>query len=363
MSLALLALLLVTMVLSFFAAPLAGRVAGQIGLLDIPCGHKAHEKPTPLLGGSAVFWPVLMVMTAGLAVANIWAATNPPAWLERLGLAEHLTGAAVKTPQAMGILLSATALHVLGLIDDKRALGPWVKLAVQVVAALAVVLFCGVRVLTLAGPVGSVIVTTLWIVGMTNAMNFLDNMDGLCCGVAAIAAAALLAVAMTTGQWFLAGALAVLLGALLGFWPHNFPPAKIFLGDAGSLVIGFLLACFSAMTTYTRPGQVSLLQGVLVPLMVLAVPLYDTASVFTIRIREGRNPMIGDRRHFSHRLLRRGMTVRTAVLTIYLATAATAVGGVILPSTTSLYSALLLGLQTVAILAIIALLESTRRDD
>jgi UDP-GlcNAc:undecaprenyl-phosphate GlcNAc-1-phosphate transferase len=332
-------------------------------MLDIPAGHKAHQKPTPMLGGSAIFGPVLLVMLAGLGAANFWAATSPPQWLVRTGMGEHLSGAVTKTPQALGILMAALTLHVLGLVDDKRPLGPWVKLLVQLAAALVVVLLCDVRVLTLAGPTGSVVVTTLWIVGMTNAMNFLDNMDGLCCGVAAIAASALLAVAMTTGQWFLAGALAVLLGALLGYWPSSFPPAKLFLGDAGSLVIGFLLACFSAMTTYTRPGQASLLQGILVPLMVLAVPLYDTLSVFTIRIREGRNPMVGDRRHFSHRLLRRGMTVRTAVLTIYLATAATAAGGVILPMTTSLYPAALLGAQTVAILAIVALLESTRRED
>jgi UDP-GlcNAc:undecaprenyl-phosphate GlcNAc-1-phosphate transferase len=176
--------------------------------------------------------------------------------------------------------------------------------------------------------------------------------------VAIICAAALLGASASMGQLFVSGLLCLMIGAMAGFLPANFPPATIFLGDAGSLVIGFLLAVASCLTTYVTPGAASILYGAFVPLLALAIPLYDTASVIFIRISEGRNPMVGDRRHFSHRLLRRGMSVRTTVLTIYLCTAATAVAAVLLPRVDTV-GALLVFCQTGAILMILALLEAS----
>lgn len=344
--------------LALLATPLSRRVAARFGLLDTPGAHKAHARVTPLLGGCAVFAAILAPSLLALSLACYWSSAGLPVWLALPPtLAQHLPGIAHRAPMAMGILGCALALHVLGIIDDRKALGPWIKLTVQLAAAAVVVLAWDVRVLTIAGPTTSTIVSILWIVGITNAFNFLDNMDGLSAGVGAICAAALLLAAASIGQLFVAALLCLLLGALLGFLPYNFSPASTFMGDAGSLVVGFLLAVASCLTTYVQPGQTHLLYGVLAPLVVMAVPLYDMVSVMTIRLREKRNPMVGDRRHFSHRLLRRGMSVRKTVVTIYLCTAATAIAARMLAQADSLGAALLIA-QTLMILCVVALLES-----
>ena len=179
----------------------------------------------------------------------------------------------------------------------------------------------------------SVAVSVLWIAAITNAFNFLDNMDGLSAGVAAVCTAAFLVAAVSIGQWFVAAALAMLLGALLGFLCFNFAPASIFMGDSGSLLIGLVLGVLTIRTTYLPAGE-DLGAGwyaVFAPVIVLAVPLYDLVVVSTIRIMQGKSPFVGDTNHFSHRLVARGMSKRTAVLCLYLITAATAVAATILP--------------------------------
>jgi len=342
--------------ITFLAVPVAARMAHRFGMVDLPGRHKAHARPMPLLGGCAIFAGILLPSLLALSLSAIWAAGRAPSWLPK-DLAVHLPGAASKAPQAVGILACALLLHVVGVIDDRKHLGPWLKLVAQFVVCSAAVVLFGVRVLTAAGPAVSIIATILWLVTITNAFNFLDNMDGLSAGVAVICAAALLGAAGSIGQLFVSGWLCVLLGALLGFLPYNFPPAKVFMGDAGSLVIGFLLGVVSCLTTYARPGQTYYLYGVFVPLVLMAVPLYDMVSVITLRLRDRRSPMVGDRRHFSHRLVRRGMKPRTAVLTIYFCTAGTAIAAGLLPRVDDV-GAVLVFAQTVAILLIIALLES-----
>jgi UDP-GlcNAc:undecaprenyl-phosphate GlcNAc-1-phosphate transferase len=346
----------VSLVLSLLATPVSQRLAARFGMLDRPAHHKKHAGPVPLLGGSAVLVAVLIPALGAVAVASEWAVRGVPDWAPEL-VKLHVGGAAARAPQAIGILLGALGLHVMGIIDDRRPLGPWTKLAVQVLVAAGVVVFCDVRILTVAGPAGSIAASILWLVVITNSFNFLDNMDGLATGVSAICCMALLGAALETGQLFVAGLAGCTLGALLGFLPTNYPPAKQFLGDGGSLVIGYLLGVLSCLTTYVRPGETFYAYGVFVPLVLLAVPLYDTASVMYLRIREGRNPMVGDRRHFSHRLLKRGMGVRTALLTIYLCTAATAVGATLLPQVDTA-GAVLIFCQTAAVVSIIGLLES-----
>jgi len=343
-------------VIAFLSAPVAAQVAWRTGFVDTPGRHKAHARPTPLLGGCAIFVGILLPSLLALSLASVWAAVGAPSWLPR-AVAAHLPGLAARAPQALGILGGAFALHVVGLIDDRRGLGPWLKLLVEFLVAGAVVGLCGVRVLTVIGAPLSIAATILWLVGITNAFNFLDNMDGLSAGVAAIVAAALLAAAAAMGQLFVAGYLCVILGAVAGFLPHNFPPARIFMGDAGSLVIGFLLAAASCLTTYVQPGQTYYLYGIFVPVVLMAVPLYDMVSVIALRLRDRASPVVGDRRHFSHRLVRRGMSVRTAVLTVYLCTAGTAIAATLLPRLDATGAVLVLA-QTVAILLIIALLES-----
>lgn len=343
-------------VLSYLLTLLARRIAPAVGMVDKPGGHKAHAAATPLLGGAAIVLSILLPSLVVVALASLWTHRGAPGWIPA-DIAIHLPGIAHRAPQALGILAAAAALHVMGLIDDKRALGPWCKLLVQVLASVGVVLFCGVRVMTFAGPTVSIVATTLWIVAITNSVNFLDNMDGLAAGVTAIIAAALLSAALSMQQWFVAGWACLLLGATLGFLPHNVHPARIFMGDSGSLVLGFLLAVLSSLTTYLPADQPVLAYGVLAPVLLLAVPIYDTFSVMRIRIREGRNPMVGDRRHFSHRLVRRGMGVRTAVLTIYLCTASTAISASLLPHVQSNFAAMLIIAQVVFVVLLIALLE------
>jgi UDP-GlcNAc:undecaprenyl-phosphate GlcNAc-1-phosphate transferase len=360
----------VSMALAWLAVPVTTRIAQQFGMIDLPDRHKAHARPTPLLGGCAIFAAILMPTLLVLATARIWAhdLAGIPAWVPA-EVRLHIPGAAARSGQALGILACAFVLHVIGIIDDRKNLGPWLKLAGQFIVCTVAVVFFDIRALTVAGPAISCIVTVLWLVAITNAFNFLDNMDGLSAGVAAICAAALLGAAASIGQLFVTGWLCVILGALLGFLPHNYPPAKVFMGDAGSLVIGFLIAVASCLTTYVHPSQAlgpalgahltetHYLYGVFVPLVVLAVPLYDMVSVVTLRLRDRKSPMVGDRRHFSHRLVRRGMSVRTALLTIYLCTGATAIGASLLPQVDEV-GAVLIFSQTLAILLIIALLES-----
>ena len=346
-----------TFCISALATPLSRHVARRFGMLDVPARHKAHARAVPLLGGSAIFAAFLGPALLGTALARIWAAAQVPSWLPQ-ELAVHVPGAAEKGMIAIGILAGAFMLHVVGLIDDRKHLGPWLKLVAQMLVSGAVVIFCGVRVLTVAGEPISVIISIIWLVTIMNAFNFLDNMDGLCAGVALICAAALLGASAGMGQMFVSAWLCLLIGALGGFLPYNFSPASTFMGDAGSLVIGYLLGVLSCLTIYVGPGETYYNYGIFVPLVLMAVPLYDMVSVLTLRLRERRNPMVGDRRHFSHRLLRRGIGVPTAALTIYLCTAATAISATLLPHVADGIGAGLVFAQTLAILLVIALLES-----
>jgi UDP-GlcNAc:undecaprenyl-phosphate GlcNAc-1-phosphate transferase len=200
--------------------------------------------------------------------------------------------------------------------------------------------------------------TVLWIVLITNAFNFLDNMDGLSAGVAAIAAGIFAVASMSAGQVFVPIMAWVLVGALLGFLVFNFSPATIFMGDAGSLVVGYLLSVLTILTTFYDSARNLTPLGIIVPMVVLAVPLYDVTSVVIHRIRAGESPFKGDWRHFSHRLVKRGMTQRGAVLTIYLATAATALPAIALPRVDWMIAILLLA-QCLCVVVMIAVLEHT----
>jgi UDP-GlcNAc:undecaprenyl-phosphate GlcNAc-1-phosphate transferase len=350
-------LVLPAFVISALAGRLFMRVAEATDMLDRPGAHKAHGLPTPLLGGCAIFSGILIPAVLALVLVAGLSRTGGASWIPA-SLSVHLPGAMKRLPAAAGILALAGVLHVMGLRDDRKGLGPWFKLGVQILVAGVTVLALQVRVMQFAGPVVSSMVSILWIVVITNALNFLDNMDGLSAGVAAICAGILLLAAAQMGQIFVSAWLALLLGALLGFLPYNFAPARMFMGDAGSLVIGYLLAVLTCLTTYTSPdASTHFLYGVFAPLVLLAVPLYDSLSVTILRIRAGLSPMVGDRRHFSHRLVKRGMTVRNAVLTIWLCTLATGMGALLLVHVAGAVSATLVFLQTLAVLGIIALLE------
>jgi UDP-GlcNAc:undecaprenyl-phosphate GlcNAc-1-phosphate transferase len=292
-------------VASFFGAlavawlltPLVLRLAIRRQVLDGPADRKIQASPVPYLGGLAI--------VAGFSAMCLAAAAydRAPSVLAELGA-------------LLGIGL---ALAVMGLIDDLRGgISPVIRLVVEVAAGVAV--YATGSGADLQGPTAlNVAVTVLWVVGITNAFNLLDNMDGLSAGVAALAAGAFCLIASLNGQFLVAALAAGTAGCAAGFLRHNFHPAKIYMGDAGSLFLGFLLAVLGLKLTLSEtPPAVALF----VPLLVLGVPVFDTTLVTWQRLRHGRSPFQGGRDHASHRLVWVGIPVPVAVCLLYATTLA-----------------------------------------
>jgi UDP-GlcNAc:undecaprenyl-phosphate GlcNAc-1-phosphate transferase len=342
----------------------ARSIARRIGFVDRPGGHKGHSEPVALGGGVAVTLAATLPILVGVAIAW-WAASDRDAsgLIRHIpdDLRVHLAGIASKAPEAAAIVGCAWMLCLVGLRDDARPLRASVRFAVQFLVAAVLVIGLDLRLLSHAGYGLSVILSVLWIVTLINSMNFLDNTDGLSSGVAIIAASVFAVASMRTGQIFVPTCCWLLVGALAGFLPFNYHPASIYLGDAGSTVVGFLLAIFTILTTFADPAQGQRPLGVLAPLAVMAVPLYDTASVFFLRWRSGDPLWRGDRRHFSHRLLRRGIGVRQAVAIIWLATLVTALPAIAL-SSADWPMALGIMTQTLLVVCLVALLERSGSD-
>ena len=361
-------LIVVGLSISLPITALLVRLGHRTNMLDTP-GAKGHIKTelrrVPNIGGIAIVVAVGLPMIVGLAL--VWLLPES-FWGGTLGLqilTDHLPRIRETTPTAIAMLGCLLALHVIGLIDDRRSLGPLTKFAAQIAAAAVMAIWFDVRLLTLLGTVPSIIITIVWIVAITNAINFLDNMDGLAGGVSAIAATLFMVATILNEQWFIAGTLALLVGGLVGFLYYNFPPARIFMGDGGSLVVGFLLAVLTARTTFYDPAQTGFAlgggwYGVFMPVIVLAIPIYDFISVSLIRIKQGKSPLVGDQQHFSHRLVQRGLSKPAAVMVIWGLTAVTGIGGISLGSLQA-WQAVLVGVQTLLVLVVIALLEHVSR--
>lgn len=348
------------LLLSWAVTAVVKRWAIRVGFVDRPGGHKQHDRVVALGGGLAIFFAIVVPLLAGTVAAWVLCA-SPREWLPSL-FQTHIRGIASKLPILLGVLGAAAVLHVIGIIDDRRPLGPTPKFLVQFAVAGFIAGPLGIRAAQALPAPLSIALTVLWIVLITNAFNFLDNMDGLSAGVAAVAAAIFAVAAMNAGQIFVPVMAWVMVGALAGFLIHNFSPASIFMGDAGSLPLGFLMSVVTILTTYYDPSKHLAPIGVAVPLLVLAVPLYDVTSVVIHRYLAGVSPLKGDRRHFSHRLVKRGMSTRNAVLTIYLATAATGLPAIILPELNWVGAALLL-LQCACVVTMLAMLESAGGSD
>jgi len=340
--------------------PLVRAWARRTGFVDTPNEtHKAHTDAVAYGGGIPITVAILGPILVGCLAVRWLASTAPPAWLPAVART-HLPGMVSRSPEMLGIAACAAVLHVVGLIDDRRRLGAGVKFAVQLAAAFVTSWGLGVRAIEALPVALSIGVTVLWIMVITNAFNFLDNMDGLSAGVGAIAALIFAVTAMRGGQVFVPMLALVIAGSLLGFLIYNFTPASIFMGDAGSLVVGYLLSVVTILTTFYDPARSVTPMGVVVPIIVLAVPLYDVTSVVLHRLRAGANPFHGDRRHFSHRLVRAGLSPRGAVLTIYLATAATGLPAIVLPGLDWTGATLVL-VQCACVVLLIAVMEDSRR--
>jgi UDP-GlcNAc:undecaprenyl-phosphate/decaprenyl-phosphate GlcNAc-1-phosphate transferase len=340
--------------LSAALVPAAGWVARRYGVMDDPGPRKVHQAPTPRIGGIAVWAAFTLVVLAGYLGAP---AVSRLAWVET-----HLAGPVAMLQEAyrvegklMALLLGAAIAFLVGLLDDVlgNRFKVGFKLSGQVLAAVVLVAG-GIRTDFLYYDVLNGALTLVWVVGITNAFNLLDNMDGLSAGVAFVASLVLLVNAWILGEFFISLVLVALMGSLLGFLVYNFHPASIFLGDSGSLFIGFTLASLTLLQRYVSHAS-STLFPVLMPVLVLALPILDTATVMFIRVREGRPIYVGDSRHLSHRLVSLGMKPPLAVVTIYLVALGIGLGAVGLAHA-DLVHALLIVVQALAVVAVVLIL-------
>jgi UDP-GlcNAc:undecaprenyl-phosphate GlcNAc-1-phosphate transferase len=292
----------------------------RAGVMDDPGQRKLHAAPIPLAGGLAVMTGLLLPLLAGVLLA-----------LTRAGLVRPLLDASTarlfqhgfdkEALQIVAIFAGALGMLLIGLWDDRFELRPAVKFTGQLVVAL-VVASAGVRItLFVPSPWFHYAITVLWILTVVNAFNFMDNMNGLCAGLGLIGGWCFGIISAINGQFLVATTAFLITGALAGFLPYNFPKASAFLGDAGSHLVGYLLAVLAILPHfYTKQHPQKF--AVLTPLLVLALPLADLAWVVLLRWRAGKPFYVGDTNHLSHRLERRGLSRTGAVLTIWLLAAA-----------------------------------------
>jgi UDP-GlcNAc:undecaprenyl-phosphate GlcNAc-1-phosphate transferase len=295
---------------SALSLPLWRAWCRRSGHVDDPGHRKIHEEPVPLAGGLAVLTALgLPVLVGAAALFNGWLSGSLVAALQY--------GFSQRGPQIGAILAGAAAMCALGWLDDRYELRPALKFAGQFLIALGVAA-AGVRItLFVPNALFSYAVTILWILTVTNAFNFMDNMNGLCTGLGIMGAWYFGWLAAEQGQYLVASLALLTCGALAGFLPFNFPKASAFLGDAGSHLVGYLMAVL-AILPHFYSGQNPHRLAVLSPLLVLAVPLLDLVAVVLIRLRLGKPFYVGDTNHLSHRLVRRGWSKTGAVLLIWL---------------------------------------------
>ena len=280
--------IVIAVAISLASTRLARDAARRLKWLDRPSRRKMHTDPTPLLGGAAIYNAFL--------------------------IAALYTDSRTVLREGAGVLIGATLLLCTGVYDDQRGLGPRPKLLAQVAAATLLVLG-GIQVSLSHNRWVDLALTVFWVVAICNAMNLLDNMDGLSAGIAAIAGGFFTLLAASQGQLWVAVVSAALLGATLGFLRYNWNPATIFMGDAGSLLLGYLLAVLGIKLRFLHEDE---RRTWLIPILVLAIPIFDTTLVTLSRLRRGISVANGGKDHTSHRLVRLGLSVRQAVGTIYL---------------------------------------------
>ncbi len=295
--------------ISFATTPLIKLLAIKIGAIDFPGDdRRIHDEPIPRLGGLAIYIGFLIVALA-LGPYNI---------------------------KALGVLGGGTLIVILGIIDDMKPLSPRLKLLIQIIAAI-ILAGCGVRVEWVTNPFNTVEgmtylsyfsypITVFWVVGVTNTLNLIDGLDGLAAGIASIAAFTLLAVSLMNGHTTVVIYAAALAGAAIGFLPHNFNPAKIFMGDTGSTFLGFILAAISIEGAVK--GATTL--AIAIPVLALGLPIFDTTFAIIRRLINGKPIMGADRGHLHHRLLALGLTQRQVVYTLYAASAFLGMGAIVI---------------------------------
>lgn len=359
-----LACFLTAFVISGGATALMRVIAPKVGLIDRPAARKVHTTPTPLGGGVGIVCG--FVATMALAHLTVWLLAHdptPPEWLPE-AIKPHLAGVLNRAGQMWMLISAGVLLSVMGLLDDFRGLSWKARLGVQFLLAIGLVFGAGVQATVFVSqPWVGQMLTVLWIVVLINSFNFLDNMDALSSGIGLIASvmfATVMLGVVSEPRWFVGGALLALAGALAGFLCHNWPPARIFMGDAGSTFIGLILACLTVLGTF-YDANMSSRHVMLAPLCILAIPLYDITSVILIRLSEGRSPFQPDKKHFSHRLTELGLSKRNAVLVVHLTTITTGLGALLLYRVADWTGAAIVLLLVLCLLSIVAILETVGR--
>jgi UDP-GlcNAc:undecaprenyl-phosphate/decaprenyl-phosphate GlcNAc-1-phosphate transferase len=305
---------LAALLTSLFSFPLWRRWCVRTGHVDDPGHRKIHSAAVPLAGGLTVMTGFFLPLAIG--AATLFLSTKGYAQIRE----SYEYGVSHRVWQLLAVIAGAFGMVVLGWIDDKHELKPLPKFAGQTIIALLVA-WSGIRITVfIPSEVAAYALTVLWILALTNALNFLDNMNGLCTGLGFVAAWSCAWAAAIQGQYLVATLAFLICGALLGFFPFNFPNAKAFLGDAGSHLVGFLVAVLAILPNFYSAATPSRL-AVLSPLLILAVPLYDLLTVVFLRWRRGQPFYVGDTNHISHRLTKRGFNRSQAVLVILLAQA------------------------------------------
>jgi len=358
-----------SLILTLLLTPAAKWAARRLGFLDQPNHRKVHVTPTPLLGGAAIYLAFVLTILGNLLA--VWLLSpygdSQGGLVPRLlaAAAHYQSGILLRAGELAGLLLGGTVVFLVGLYDDRFGVRPLVKLVGQIAAAALFFVFFfhfseDRAFFFLNNPLIIAFVLSVWIVGITNSINLMDNMDGLCAGVSAISIFFFILVTyQLEEQTFMILSLLALLGAVLGFLWHNFNPARIFMGDAGSMFIGFTIACLIIFSTfYTSQSQTVL--AVAMPPVILAVPIFDTLSVIAIRVKRGLPIYQADKNHFSHRLVALGMTQKSAVLFIYLVTLCTGIGALLLHQV-GFFGGVIVLIQVTIIMGIILLLETTGR--
>ena len=281
----------VAALVTLVCTPVALRVAKRLHCFDIPAGGKSHQTPVPYLGGSAMVVPFVLVAVVAGCVE---------------------TSDRSDVPDLAVFLAIAVGLAVVGLVDDLRGLSPWPRLALEIGAGIGV--WTTTNTTWLPGPRPlQAVATVCWVVIVTNSFNLLDNMDGLAAGIAAVSSTFLFAVAVENGQYLLGTFALGLAGCAVGFLRYNFQPARIYMGDSGSLFLGFVLAVLSLDIRFRTATPATFV----VPVLIVGVALFDTTLVTITRLLHGRTPFQGGLDHVSHRLVFVGLSVRAAVCLLY----------------------------------------------
>ena len=337
--------LAVAFLISFAATPMVISLAYKLNAIDVPKdARRVHKKPTPLIGGLAIFY----------------------------GFIVSVLCFAVLDREVAGILIGSVIIVVVGMIDDITDMRAIVKLLCQIIAA-AVVVYSGVRIQHFANPFSawfgppyivlnfwvSVAITIFWIVGICNAVNLIDGLDGLAVGVSSIASVCMLALTLISQNANAAIITAAVAGAGFGFLPYNFNPAKIFMGDTGALFLGFILACISVQGFLKLSAIISFA----IPIIVLGLPIFDTLFAIARRLMKGQSPMSPDRGHLHHRLLDMGFSQKQTVAILYTLTTVLCLTAVVVSMKGYLRGVFLILSVLIIILASLRLMTGTKKSE